>query len=170
MVFRNISRQDLRATRECYRFSDAKKARHLCESSAVWIIGSRLSYPPPSSALRAPWLSARHGRTLPWCVWLEKRVQRPKQPVSLQPFIPVTLQPCSLDPVQPGFGFARRWDCWRDRVGLFVRRLRCSGSEFLEAGIVPQRIEHRIEPEQRGSERHVLRSQRASIGCREHFL
>jgi len=29
------------------------------------------------------------------------------------------------------------------------------GREFLEARIIPQRIEHRIEPEQRGSEWQV---------------
>ena len=34
-----------------------------------------------------------------------------------------------------------------------VRRGRAD--EFLEARIIPKRIEHRIEPEQRGSERHV---------------
>ena len=53
--------------------------------------------------------------------------------------------------------------------GLFRRRIlrRGRGDEFLEARIIPERIEHRIEPEQRGSERHVLRSQRASIGYRE---
>src|SRR5438094_9581699 len=33
----------------------------------------------------------------------------------------------------------------------FFRRARC---EFLEARIIPKRIEHRIEPEQRGSEGH----------------
>jgi len=33
---------------------------------------------------------------------------------------------------------------------------RWRGGEFLEAGIVPERIEHWIEPEQRRSERHVL--------------
>src|SRR5438477_13013102 len=47
---------------------------------------------------------------------------------------------------------------------------RFRGGEFLEARIVAERIEHWIEPEQRGRERHVLRSQRASIGCRVHFL
>jgi hypothetical protein len=30
------------------------------------------------------------------------------------------------------------------------------GGEFLEARIIPERIEHWIEPEQRRSERHVL--------------
>jgi hypothetical protein len=59
-----------------------------------------------------------------------------------------TLQPCSHGPVQQGFQFARRRDCWDDRVGLFVSRRRCSRSEFLKARIIPQRIEHRIEPEQ----------------------
>jgi hypothetical protein len=39
------------------------------------------------------------------------------------------------------------------RVVLLVRRFRCGrGGEFLEARIVPERIEHRIEPEQRRSE------------------
>jgi hypothetical protein len=37
------------------------------------------------------------------------------------------------------------------------------GGEFLETRIVPERIKHRIEPEQRGSERDV-RSQWASVG------
>jgi hypothetical protein len=31
------------------------------------------------------------------------------------------------------------------RTALFVRRFRCSRSEFLEARIIPKRIEHRIE-------------------------
>jgi hypothetical protein len=40
------------------------------------------------------------------------------------------------------------------RVALFVRRLRRGrGSEFLKARIIPKRIEHWIEPEQRRSER-----------------
>jgi hypothetical protein len=43
------------------------------------------------------------------------------------------------------------------RIALFVRRFRCSRSEFLETRIVAERIEHGIEPEQRGSERHVFR-------------
>ena len=54
--------------------------------------------------------------------------------------------------MQQGFRFARRRDCG-DPVGLFVRRVRCSRSEFLEARIIPKRIEHRIEPEQRGRKR-----------------
>jgi hypothetical protein len=41
--------------------------------------------------------------------------------------------------------------------------------EFLEARIIPERIEHRIEPEQGRSERHV-NSQWAFIWYREHFL
>src|SRR5438094_5305165 len=48
----------------------------------------------------------------------------------------------------------------------FFRRARC---EFLEARIVPKRIEHWVEPEQRRSERHVL-SQRAIVRYREQFL
>jgi hypothetical protein len=44
-----------------------------------------------------------------------------------------------------------------DRVGLFVRRLRrFRPGEFLEARIIAKRIEHRIEPEQRRSERRKL--------------
>src|ERR1700736_7002565 len=40
------------------------------------------------------------------------------------------------------------------RVALFVRRFRRErGDEFLEAWITPQRIEHRIDPEQRRSKR-----------------
>ena len=53
------------------------------------------------------------------------------------------------------------------RLALFILRVRCSrGDEFLEARIIPKRIEHRVEPEQRGSQRHVL-SQRATVGYRE---
>ena len=40
-------------------------------------------------------------------------------------------------------------------AALFIRCLRFLFAEFLEARIVPERIEHWIEPEQRGSERHV---------------
>ncbi len=42
--------------------------------------------------------------------------------------------------------------------------------EFLEARIVPQRIEHWIEPEQSRSERHVCGIKRAFVRCREQFL
>ena len=38
---------------------------------------------------------------------------------------------------------------------LFIRCLRFVFAEFLEARIIPERIEHRIELEQRGSKRHV---------------
>jgi len=38
-------------------------------------------------------------------------------------------------------------------AALFVRRRRYGRGEFLEARIIPERIEHGIEPEQRGSER-----------------
>jgi hypothetical protein len=39
------------------------------------------------------------------------------------------------------------------RVVLFVRRFRCGrGGEFLEARIISERIEHGIEPEQRGGQ------------------
>jgi hypothetical protein len=41
--------------------------------------------------------------------------------------------------------------------------------EFLKTRIIPQRIEHRIEPEQRRSQRHVL-SQGAIIRYGEQFL
>jgi hypothetical protein len=37
---------------------------------------------------------------------------------------------------------------------FLFRRFR--GDEFLEARIVPERIEHWIEPEERGSERHAF--------------
>src|SRR4030095_2246856 len=49
------------------------------------------------------------------------------------------------------------------RAALFVRSFRRGrGDEFLETRIIPKRIEHRIEPEQRRSERHVL-SERAIV-------
>ena|SRR5438876_167931 len=49
------------------------------------------------------------------------------------------------------------------RLIRILRRVRC---EFLEPRIIPKRIEHRIEPEQRGSERRV-HSQCAFIRYRE---
>jgi hypothetical protein len=51
-----------------------------------------------------------------------------------------------------------------DKSCPLLRRGR--GDEFLETRIIPERIEHWIEPEQRESERHVL-SQRAPVWCRE---
>ena len=42
-------------------------------------------------------------------------------------------------------------------------------AEFLEARIIPKRIEHRIEPEQRGSERPEF-GERATARHREQFL
>ena len=47
---------------------------------------------------------------------------------------------------------------------LLLRRFR--GREFLKARIIPKRIEHGIEPEQRGRERHA-RTQWASVRYRE---
>src|SRR6266576_4530840 len=48
--------------------------------------------------------------------------------------------------------------CRAQAVALFVRRFRCEwGNEFLETRVTPKRIENRIEPEQRGSQRHVFR-------------
>jgi len=41
--------------------------------------------------------------------------------------------------------------------------------EFLETRIIPERVEHRIEAEERRSEWHVL-SQRAIVRYREQFL
>src|SRR5437763_14966061 len=38
-------------------------------------------------------------------------------------------------------------------IALFVRRSWCSRSERLETRIIPERIEHRIEPEQRSGQR-----------------
>ena len=50
---------------------------------------------------------------------------------------------------------------------LFVRRFRrFGGDEFLEARIIPKRIEHRIEPEQRRSERHARQPARHRTGSR----
>ena len=47
---------------------------------------------------------------------------------------------------------------------LLIRRFR--GRQFLEARIIPQRIEHWIEPEQRRSEQHV-RGKGAFVRCLE---
>ena len=43
------------------------------------------------------------------------------------------------------------------------------GNEFLEARIIPQWIEHRIEPEKRRSERHAC-CQRSIVACGKQFL
>ncbi len=48
---------------------------------------------------------------------------------------------------------------------LLLRFFQGARCEFLEARIIPKRIEHRIEPEQRRSER--ARRERASIWDRE---
>jgi hypothetical protein len=56
---------------------------------------------------------------------------------------------------------------WAHLIALFVRRFRRRrGDEFLETRVVPKRVEHRIEPEQRRSKRQV-RSQWAFIRYRE---
>src|SRR5439155_5520215 len=60
---------------------------------------------------------------------------------------------------------------WRSPRRVSVRRLgRERGSEFLEARIISERIKHRIEPEQRRSERHVCGIKRAFVRCREQLL
>jgi hypothetical protein len=62
--------------------------------------------------------------------------------------------------------------CRVSGISLFVIDKSCPllrrgrSDEFLEARIFSERIEHRIEPEQRGSERHVF-SQRAIVRYRE---
>src|SRR6266536_2694608 len=62
-------------------------------------------------------------------------------------------------------------DLERDLLFNFSRHKlpgrRFAAGKFLETWIVPERIEHGIEPEQRGSERYVLRSKRTRIGYRE---
>ncbi len=55
-------------------------------------------------------------------------------------------------------------------IGGSLRRsdsLRFVFTELLEARIVPERIEHGIEPEQRGSERHAASRQCTFVRCRE---
>jgi hypothetical protein len=54
-----------------------------------------------------------------------------------------------------------------EKFALLFRCFRLG--EFLEARIVPKRIEHWIEPEQRGSERDAHRTE-TSVWYREHFL
>src|SRR6266567_3740059 len=50
-------------------------------------------------------------------------------------------------------------------LGSHVLFRRGRGGEFLEARIIPERIEHRIEPEQRRSQQHVY--QRALVRYRQ---
>ena len=57
--------------------------------------------------------------------------------------------------------FPRRGPRKMAQPTLFIRCLRFLFAEFLEARIIPERIEHWIEPEQRGSERHVCSEGRA---------
>jgi len=58
-------------------------------------------------------------------------------------------------------------------AGQMFDRRNCADSrllfltEFLEPRIIPERIEHRIEPEQRGSERHDCCSYRAFVRDRQ---
>jgi hypothetical protein len=72
-----------------------------------------------------------------------------------------------VDPVAPSRSRKAilRVHTWSGRS--FLGRGR--GDEFLETRIGAQRIEHWIEPEQRGSERHVF-VQRAVARYREHLL
>jgi len=68
-------------------------------------------------------------------------VRRPKQPVSLQP---LSLLPCNPVPLIQCSGVSGSLGdeiAGGDCVGLLVRRVRCSGSEFLEARIIPKRID-----------------------------
>src|SRR5205814_7818562 len=60
------------------------------------------------------------------------------------------------------------------RLHLPARRSRVNSlwllfAEFLEAWIIPERIEHGIEPEERGSERRA-RTQCTRVRDREQFL
>src|SRR5437667_12286421 len=79
----------------------------------------------------------------------------------------------SLTPAREYFRtwtFRRRADrttsVFVSRVGTSLLRIvrRGRGDEFLEARIIPERIEHRIEPEQRRSQQHVY--QRALVRYR----
>ena len=63
--------------------------------------------------------------------------------------------------------FLRSWTPGIEKFSLGFRCFRLG--EFLKARIVPERIEHRIEPEQRRSERHVF-VQCARARYREHLL
>jgi hypothetical protein len=88
----------------------------------------------------------------------------------MQPFIPVTLQHGSNGLRAIGSSVLVQLKCrikhpitsLREEfagthlIALFVRRFRRGrGDELLEARIIPERIEHRIEAEQRRSKRHV---------------
>jgi len=85
--------------------------------------------PPPRRVAPSPWRKRMLFERLP-------RDSAPSTPfspdavVSVRPPVPGicrwdSLQHCSLDPVQRVSGFARRRHRRRDRVRLFVRRVRC---------------------------------------------
>jgi hypothetical protein len=51
---------------------------------------------------------------------------------------------------------AERGSSYEDKQRRALSFFRCGRrDEFLEARIIPERIEHRVEPDQRRSERHV---------------
>ena len=94
---------------------------------------------------------------------------------------PVEINRCDTAPTPTGllslsamisqyFMLCRAWAPFRrtalvEPYGFSARR----GGKFLEARILSERIEHRIEPEQRRSERHVF-VQRAVARHREYLL
>ncbi len=68
-----------------------------------------------------------------------------------------------------GFRFARRRLLTVIASPYLSACLRCVDAEFLEARIIPERIEHRIEPEQRRSKRHVQDRARHAYGIESSF-
>src|SRR6266567_2529108 len=64
-----------------------------------------------------------------------------------QPFSPSSNLP-------PDIGTVHRTVYTIENQSPLLRIVRHARCKFLEARIIPERIEHRIEPEQRGSERH----------------
>ena len=84
-------------------------------------------------------------------------------------FVTTSFRQCTRSTLQNNLRLQLGDEIAAVRIALFVRRFRCTRSEFLEARIIPERIKHRIEPEERSSERHVL-SQRAIVRYREQFL
>src|SRR6266513_3419159 len=71
-------------------------------------------------------------------------------------------------PTRPELCSVPRESFWFDASRPFLFR-RGQADEFLETRIVPERIEHRVEPDQGGSERRV-HSQRPLARYRKYFL
>src|SRR5438874_12779573 len=79
-------------------------------------------------------------------------------------FVSAIAHPATVRAHKTSYGFRSRSRPVTLPRPLFIQCLRFLFAEFLEAPIVPQRIEHWIEPEQGGSVRRKL-SEKFSLYC-----